>query len=104
MNENCLNPLLKYFVMVLVVKGFVISLAQTISFILHGRYIFSQSSRFHLMIYILPSFIIAVLLNIPKWLELEFDRNPETGEILDYVTTELRHNPDYIFYYTHFTR
>ena len=26
---------------------------------------------FHLMIFILPSFIIALILNVPKWLEFE---------------------------------
>lgn len=74
----------------------------------------STSSMFHLMIFILPSFIIALILNVPKWLEFEHifenttsdsaDGGNVTEAVLDYGVTQLRHNPDYIFYYTHLTR
>jgi len=64
----------------------------------------SHSSRFHLMIYILPSFIIALLFNVPKWMEFEYSRDNVTEEIIDFDVTTLRSNQDYIFYYTHLTR
>ena len=77
----------------------------------------SHSSVFHLMIFILPSFIAALLLNIPKWLEFKHvssAANTSLGARLGNMTEEadfwvdgvtpLRHDPDYIFYYTHITR
>merc|ERR1719192_2831842 len=71
------------------------------------------------MIFILPSFIAALLLNIPKWLEFKHVSsaantslgarlgNTSESEEADFWVdgvTPLRHDPDYIFYYTHITR
>ena len=70
----------------------------------------SHSSRVHLMTYILPSILVSILLNIPKFLETQFvtrnvtDENNITTVITDYEVTDLRLDPEYIFYYTHWTR
>ena len=62
------------------------------------------------MTYILPTMILSILLNIPKFLEakhemMEYqDENNVSQEILIYNVTRLRVNPDYMYYYIHWTR
>ena len=66
------------------------------------------------MTYILPSVLLAILLNLPKWFEfrLVFSHANTTDVTLnivnitevDYDVTDLRLDSDYIFYYTHLTR
>ena len=62
------------------------------------------------MTYILPSMILSILLNIPKFLEAKhemmeyLDENNVSQEVLIYNVTSLRVNPDYMFYYIHWTR
>ena len=87
---------------------------------------------FHMMTFIFPSFLIALSLNIPKWLEFEHitrchynlpaldnklctlslsqenitlpHGDLEQIQVLDYGITELRSNQNYVFYYTQLTR
>ena len=68
------------------------------------------SSATHLAVYIFPSGFMALIINIPKFLETEFvtkeiiqDDNT-TSIVYDYNTTSLRLDPDYIFYYIHCKR
>ena len=66
------------------------------------------------MTYILPSVLLAILLNLPKWLEFKLvfshvNVTDVTSEIvnmtqIDFDMTDLRLDSDYIFYYTHLTR
>jgi hypothetical protein len=68
------------------------------------------SSATHLAVYILPSGFVALLINIPKFLETELvineitEENNTTSIVYDYNVTSVRLNPDYIFFYTHCTR
>ena len=68
------------------------------------------SPSIHLAAYILPPLLLSVFLNIPKFLETQLIRvevEDETGatvHLLDYNITSLRFDPDYILYYTHWTR
>ena len=59
------------------------------------------SSLIYLLTYILPGLLCAIVLNIPKFLELELVTGPES---VDFRATALRMNKDYIYYYTHWTR
>ena len=58
----------------------------------------------------MPSMILSIILNIPKFLEAKhefmeyLDENNISREILIYNVTSLRVNPDYMFYYIHWTR
>ena len=61
--------------------------------------------------YFLPSMLGSVLLNIPKFLEAKLDTvsYPQTGtndtiNIVIYNVTSLRLDPDYMYYYIHWTR
>ena len=69
-----------------------------------------RSSRFHLIIFILPSMLLSIILNIPKFFETELvrtigtDENNKTHSLVDFEITSLRVNPDYIYYYVHWTR
>jgi hypothetical protein len=69
------------------------------------------SSSIHLAIYILPALIASIVLNIPKFFETEliwYDTVEKetniTVRLVDYQITSLRLDPDYSFYYTHWTR
>ena len=68
------------------------------------------SSTMHLAIYILPALLLSVVLNIPKFFETELvtiertDARNVTVLLIDYNITDLRLHPDYILYYTHWTR
>ena len=69
------------------------------------------SSSIHLAAYILPPLLLSVLLNLPKflelrliWLEVEDETTGATVHLLDYNVTSLRLDPDYILYYTQWTR
>ena len=68
------------------------------------------SSWWHALVFILPSVIISVSLNIPKFFEMELvyvnvtDTNNITREVRDFEVTPMRLNPDYINYYIHWTR
>ena len=70
----------------------------------------SHSSKVHLLTFVFPSVIASILLNIPKFFETHLVSRNETNGIngtvviIDYEATDLRLHPDYIFYYTHFTR
>ena len=76
----------------------------------YGSHRLSHSSRVHLLTYILPSILISVVLNIPKFLETELvrvnytDANNVTVTVTDYDVTHLRLDPEYILFYTHWTR
>ena len=58
----------------------------------------------------LPSLLLSIMLNVPKFLEARLvtieveDENQTVLEIIDYDVTELRLDPDYIYYYIHWTR
>ena len=68
-----------------------------------GRVRYSWSR--HLATYILPAFLLSVLLNIPKFFETELVLREVRDEVVyDYNITALRLHPDYILYYTHWTR
>ena len=70
----------------------------------------SQSCTTRTLSYCLPSLIISVILNLPKFLEASLVITEETNEemniveVIDYAATDLRRNPDYIYYYVHWTR
>ena len=84
--------------------------------IIYSRPLFYRSlevtytSQCRVMTYILPSMILSILLNIPKFLEAKhemmeyLDENNVSQEVLIYNVTSLRVNPDYMFYYIHWTR
>ena len=71
----------------------------------------TYSSRVRVLSYFLPSMIGSVLLNIPKFLEatlvpmtvVNHEDNVST-EIIIYNVTSLRLDPDYMYYYIHWTR
>ena len=69
-----------------------------------------QSSGVHMMTFILPSMVLSILLNIPKFFETELvlrhftDENNNTYSVMDFDITSLRLDPDYIYYYVHWTR
>jgi hypothetical protein len=69
--------------------------------LLYRRHKLRCSSLTHLLTYILPGLVCAILLNIPKFLELELVIGPEN---VDFDATTLRMNKNYIYYYTHWTR
>ena len=63
------------------------------------------SSSMHLATYILPALLLSIILNIPKFFETELVTRKVRDEVLyDYNITALRLHPDYILYYTHWTR
>ena len=70
----------------------------------------SYSRKTHFLIYLLPSVVSSILINIPKFLETELiivNRTSEeniTREVLDYEITSLRLDQDYVFYYINWTR
>ena len=78
--------------------------------VLYRTHKLRHSSAIHLLTYILPPIIFSLILNIPKFLEAEFYIAEEriapnvTQESLKFRFTELRLNPTYIYYYTHWTR
>ena len=71
----------------------------------------TYSSRVRVLSYFLPSMIGSVLLNIPKFLEatlvpmtvVDHETNI-SSEIIIYNVTSLRLDPDYMYYYIHWTR
>ena len=69
-----------------------------------------HSALVHLLSYILPPIIMAIIINIPKFLEAELVIKQEktkfniSRDVLDFRFTSLRLNPTYIYYYTHLTR
>ena len=70
----------------------------------------TYSSSVRVMTYILPSMLCSILLNIPKFLEAKIDKfeylddDNVTHETVLYNVTSLRLNPDYMYYYIHWTR
>ena len=70
----------------------------------------TYSSRVRVMTYFLPSMICSILLNIPKFMEarlvtvLEKVGSNETKEVVTYNVTSLRLDPNYMYYYIHWTR
>lgn len=73
----------------------------------------TYTMQYRVMTYLLPSMIVAILLNIPKFLEAKYgtteytDENNFSREVVNYtffVPTSLRGNPDYLLYYQHWTR
>ena len=67
----------------------------------------SWSNRIHFLVFILPTILSAIIINIPKFLEL---RLLEPSNItasywnFDIEVTDLRLSENYIYYYTHLTR
>ena len=108
-----LNPMLNIF---LCLGSFLIMSITTERFLaiykpfLYRTHKLRHSARVHLLTYILPPVILAVLINIPKFLEAEFNVRNKTSsdnisiEALDFTFTSLRINPIYIYFYTHWTR
>ena len=70
----------------------------------------TQTSQARVLSYVLPSLFLSLVLNFPKFLEAKLvtveveDDNLTMVEVIDYDVTELRLNPDYIYYYIHWTR
>ena len=70
----------------------------------------SQSSKTRLLSYVVPSLLLSVVLNFPKFFEAKletkevFDDNMNIVKVIDYDVTELRRDPDYIYYYVHWIR
>ena len=68
-----------------------------------------ESSRLHLLTYILPPMVVSLLVNIPKFFETELvtleyvDAANRSHNYLDYNTTSLGLSPTYMLYYTHWT-
>ena len=68
------------------------------------------SARVHMLGYILPPIMFSVLVNIPRYFETEFknlnvtDSENKTHEALGIKLTSLRLDPEFIYYYTHWTR
>ena len=69
----------------------------------------SYSAR--ILAYLLPSLLASVLLNTPKFLEAKFvtheegvEENETVVTVVDYEATELRRDPNYIYYYVHWIR
>ena len=69
--------------------------------LLYRRHKLYTSSFLHLMTFILPGLFLAILINIPKFFEVEL---LFVNETVDFRATNLRMNADYIYYYTHWTR
>ena len=70
----------------------------------------SQSPKTRTLSYFVPSLLLSVFLNLPKFLEANLvkvevhDDNMEVVEIVDYDASELRRDADYIYFYVHWTR
>ena len=68
------------------------------------------SSWYHSLVFILPTLIISVSFNIPKFFELQLvsvnttDSNNVTKEVWEFEVTPLRLDPNYIKYYIFWTR
>ena len=68
------------------------------------------SGWWHAAVFILPTVILSVSLNVPKFFELELvyvnvtDTTNTTRQVMDFAVTPLRLDPDYILYYIHWTR
>jgi hypothetical protein len=69
--------------------------------ILYRRHKLRTSSFIHLLNFILPGLVLAILINIPKFLEVKLVDRKDT---VDFQATQLRMDETYIFYYTHWTR
>ena len=69
--------------------------------LLYRRHRLRFSSFIHLLTFILPGLLCAIVINIPKFFEAElvFEENS-----IDFQATALRLDEDYIYYYTHWTR
>ena len=72
--------------------------------VIYRRHKLRHSSFTHLLTFVLPGLLLAMLLNITKFLEVElvtrpFDNN--NGPAIDYQATSMRLDPDYIYYYIH---
>ena len=67
----------------------------------YRRHKLRTSSLIYLLTFILPGLVFALLINIPKFFEVELFS--EKGKI-DFRATQLRMDENYIFYYTHWTR
>ena len=71
-------------------------------------HIMKRSSSLHIIIFILPSFVVSLLLNLPKFFETRLspkilsDEDNRTLMIIN--ISSLRMDPDYIYYYVHWTR
>ena len=69
-----------------------------------------RSPLAHWSIFVFPSLIVSLLLNIPKFFETELvfhnitDDQNNTLSMIDFEISSLRLDPDYIYYYVHWTR
>ena len=70
--------------------------------VIYRRQRLKTSSFIHLMTFILPGLILAILINIPKFFEVELAYNNKGN--VDFRMTNLRKDESYIYYYTHWTR
>ena len=72
--------------------------------------IIRKSRRVHALAFILPPILVSTLINIPKFLETELYLDNITNErghkeqFWDFRVTDLREDPDYIYYYVHWFR
>jgi len=70
----------------------------------------TYSCRVRVLSYLLPAMLLSVALNIPKFLEARLDTHEwidernVTREVVIYNVTSLRVDPDYMYYYIHWTR
>ena len=69
--------------------------------ILYRKHKLRTSSFIHLLNFILPGLVLAILINIPKFLEVKLVDKKDT---VDFQATQLRMDETYIFYYIHWTR
>ena len=79
-----------------------------------GRFKKNSEQQKLICSYVIPVILMAMLLNIPKFLEAQFTwipiRNNETGNSdlmeyeIGYKTTDLRDDPNYIQFYINWTR
>ena len=78
--------------------------------LLYRKHKLSHSSKVHLLTYIIPPIFMAVIINIPKFLEVKFVMRNQTNsdnitnEILSYDITPLRRDPVYVYYYIRWTK
>ena len=69
--------------------------------LLYRRHRLRCSSLIHLLTFILPGLLCAIIINVPKFFEVE---HVFYEDKVDFKATALRMDEDYIYFYTHWTR